>query len=246
MRIAFAAAFLISTAAFAANPIFLANGTMLTSAGGASLSPSVAVVPYDLYMVTAGDSLTRDQGPSNYTYVVANTIKTGQGLNAKVLERGVNGISWNYAWSGDPYTNTMIQDAPANVDGSRNNLLITNWLIGFAGTNGIALNGDSAATEYANFQTWIAARIAAGWVANNIVIVTMLPRTGVTDSIRVSYNALLVSGAVTYGYRLARADQDANIGAAGQNLNTTYFYDGTHLTVLGQSILGGIVYGAML
>lgn len=231
---------LICAPAYAANPLFLSNGTVL-----GVISPNVATQAADLYMVTEGDSITRDQGPSNYTYVVANTVVTNKALKPKVLERGVNGISWNYAWSGDPYTQTMIQDAPANVDATRNNLAIPNWLIGFAGTNGIALNGNSAAVEYAAFQTWIAARIAAGWSPGNIVIVTMLPRTAVSNVTRASYNALLVGGASTYGYKLARADLNAMIGANGQDLDPLYFYDGTHLTVLGQSILGGIVYGVM-
>jgi lysophospholipase L1-like esterase len=125
---------------------------------------------------------------------------------------------------------------------------IPNYLVVFAGTNGIhpSLGNHSAATEYADFQSYIAARTAAGWAATRIAVCTMLPRTGVDETVRTTFNALLVSGASTYGYKVARFDLNASIGAAGQNLDTTYFYDGTHMTDAGHAIAASIISAVLI
>ncbi len=210
------------------------------------LSPNVPANNPQMIIVAHGDSITADKGASNYIQVVWGLVNAGQGMYAKVYQRGINGISYNYAWPTSGYASTLTEDAALLVDAYQQPGK-TNWLVVFAGTNGLngSLGNHSAATEYANFKTYIAARIAAGWRAANIVVCTMLPRTGFTDSIRQTFNTSLVGDDGGYGYKLARFDLNANIGAAGQNLNTTYFYDGIHLTTVGQSIAGGIVYGAM-
>lgn len=170
-------------------------------------------------------------------------LTASRGQLASLTQRGINGISYNYRWPSEPLDVTMITDAPAFVDSSIRGGL-NNYLVVFAGTNGLlpALGNHSAATEYADFQTYIAARLAAGWVADRIIVCTTLPRTGLSEVTRGTFNASLVSGASTYGYRVARLDLDASIGAAGQELDTTWFYDETHLTVAGQVKAGTIVH----
>lgn len=156
---------------------------------------------------------------------------------------GINGASWNFAWVSAGYPYTLTQDAPLRVDPKRSGL--PNWLIVFAGTNGITLNANSAATEYAAFQTYIAARVAAGWPAAKIIVCTMLPRTGVSETTRTNYNASLVGDSGGVGYKLARLDLDASIGAAGQDTNLTWFLDGTHPTDAGQAIIASLIYAQM-
>lgn len=159
---------------------------------------------------------------------------------------GINGASWNYAWPSAGYPSTLIEDAVLRVDPARV-VSLDNWLICFAGTNGLlsTLGAHSAATEYANFQTYIAARIAAGQDMAKTIACMMLPRTGMSEATRTTYNASLVSGAATYGYKLARLDLNPNIGAAGQNLDLTWFQDGTHPTDAGHAVIAQIIFDVM-
>lgn len=211
-----------------------------------NLSPNVPVTVPNLILVAHGDSITYDKGASNYIQVVWGLINSGQGLYPSVLQRGISGASYNYSWNGQSDPDTLTQDAILLVDTYRQGGK-TNWLVVFAGTNGMtpALGNHSAATEYANFKTYISARIAAGWLSKNIVVCTMLPRSGFTDATRQAFNMSLVGDDGGYGYKLARLDLNANIGAAGADTNTTYFQDGIHPTTVGQSIIAGIVYAAM-
>lgn len=213
---------------------------------GVVLRQRVAPVAPTFNLVAHGDSITRDQGRFNYVFGVRDAIVSGQGAVVSVTQRGINGISYNYRWPSEPYTETMITDAPISVDPARRSD-IPSWLIVFAGTNGMnaSLGNHSAATEYANFKTYIAARIAAGWTANRIVVVTMLPRTGFTDATRQTFNTSLAGDDGGYGYRLARVDQNTTIGDAGDDTNTTYYYDGTHPTEAGHAIIASVIYGAM-
>lgn len=137
----------------------------------------------------------------------------------------------------------MLQDG-ALVDAARTaGAKLSIW----AGTNGFALAGHSAATEYANFQTYIAARLAGGWAADDITVATMLPRNpDVSSPTRATFNASLVGGQATYGYRLARVDLDSRIGVDSANTDTTYYQgDLIHLNDFGASIASGIIYAAM-
>lgn len=223
--------------------ITLRSGVGLTTSGGAA---EVRVQPPadNLLVATHGDSMTRDQGRFNYLFVLQASILSGQSLRAATAQRGINGISYNYRWTGEPYTETMATDAPLVVDPARRTD-IPSWLVVFAGTNGMAIGLHSAATEYADFKTYIAARIVAGWSANRIVVATMLPRGGFTDATRQTFNASLVGDDGGYGYRLARLDQNASIGDAGDSADATYFYDTVHPTIAGHSVIAGIIYSAM-
>jgi lysophospholipase L1-like esterase len=212
---------------------------------GGIFNQVISPLSAQFHLTTHGDSITADRAYLNYSYIVHGLLTAALGQKASLTQRGTNGISYNYDWSGDPGTTTMIQEAAAVVDAAMRSGM-PNYLVVFAGTNGIhtALGNHSAATEYADFQTYIAARLAAGWDASRIVVCTMLPRTGVSEVTRGTFNTSLVGGAVTYGYKLARFDLNASIGAAGQDLDTTYFYDGTHLTDVGHAIAGQIIYAA--
>jgi len=161
--------------------------------------------------------------------------------------RAYLGDGWNHRYTTAPVAPyDLIDDAAVNVD-TLSPLFkpgATNVLVLFAGSNDIWLDGASGSTTYSYFQTYISARLSAGWNASNIIVVTMLPRqSGSTqETARQAYNTALVGGASTYGYRLARVDQDSNIGCAGCQNNTTYYQsDQTHLTDAGQSVAASII-----
>jgi lysophospholipase L1-like esterase len=214
---------------------------------GGSFNQVISPLNAGFHITTNGDSITIDRAYLNYSFVLHGLMTAALGQSASLTQRGTNGISYNYDWSGDPAIGTMTVDAISFVDPAQRGG-IPNYLVVFAGTNGIhpSLGNHSAATEYADFQSYIAARTAAGWAATRIAVCTMLPRTGVDETVRTTFNALLVSGASTYGYKVARFDLNASIGAAGQNLDTTYFYDGTHMTDAGHAIAASIISAVLI
>lgn len=208
------------------------------------MRPSEQPTPSNLLLASHGDSISRDMGASNYIYVTSSLITQNQSLSARIRGRGINGISYDYRWPLEPYDQTLITDAPISVDPIQV-VGIPNWLIVFAGTNGLALAGHSVATEYANFKTYIGDRIAAGWNASRIVAVLMLPRTVLNYVNQVTaFNTSILGDDGGFGYKVARTDLQP-VGASGANLDLTLFYDGTHPTVLGQSQIAAACYAAM-
>lgn len=195
----------------------------------------------------AGDSMTDGFGNSlSAPCRLRDLIKDGQNVPVVLNRRGLTGCSWNYynGVSGAPANRTLIADGPIEIDPAIN-ATQRNYLIGFAGTNGLALLGNTAAQEYAAFQTWIAARISAGWSPSKIFICTMLPRQSFSEVDRAAYNALLVGGVATYGYTIVRLDLDASIGLAGQQNDVAYFQDTIHPTDAGAQIIANLVYAQM-
>lgn len=196
-----------------------------SSLGNGSPAASVQIVsdnwndyPWTtLNIVAHGDSITLNGGalrpylPRLVDLIEANRVGWAQGTKV-----GINGVSWNFAWSGAGYPNTMLQDAPLHVDNARN-ASMPNWLIAFAGTNGFAIAHHSATDEYTHLKLYINARIAAGWPADHIIVCTMLARTGVSETDRTAYNAAIVGDASGIGYKVARLD-----------LLSITFLDGTH------------------
>jgi hypothetical protein len=219
--------------------IALRNGSPLHG-----IAPRVPPTPADLRVSSHGDSMTRDSGRFNYLYQLRSLILSGQSLNAKVTQRGINGISFDYAWEGEPYEAILIEDAIVSVD-LWQNPSIPDWLIVWAGSNGMALGLHSAATEYANFKTYVAARISAGREADKIVVLPMLPRSGFPYGTVQAYNSLLVGDDEELGYRLAPIHEDPYIGAEGAEADPEFYYDGTHIIHAGHAIVGGILYDTM-
>lgn len=161
----------------------------------------------------------------------------GDGLAVTASNEATASIGWAWNTSGAKTTPNLISLAATQVDPLLN-APNSPWLILFAGTNDITY-GDTAAQAYASFQTYIAARLAAGWPAARTIVCTMLPRGSAVEAARTPYNASLVSGASTYGYKLARLDLDPNIGQANQNTNPE-FYEQTfaiHPNIAGMTIV---------
>jgi lysophospholipase L1-like esterase len=161
----------------------------------------------------------------------------GDGLAVTASNEATASIGWAWNTSGAKTTPNLISLAATQVDPLLN-APNSPWLILFAGTNDITY-GDTAAQAYASFQTYLAARLAAGWPVARIIVCTMLPRGSAVEAARAIYNPLLVSGASTYGYKLVRLDLDPNIGQAGQNTNAE-FYEQTfaiHPNIAGMTIV---------
>lgn len=219
----------------------------LTASAGSLLGLGRAPV---VEVFVHGDSITYGTGASftylSYAYDLDRNLSLSNYVSpacSSVFVRGIAGQSWNYVWPSAPSTNTLIQDFPLsivpNLSATRRNVLIA-----FAGTNGIQIAGHSAAQEYADFQVYITNALAY-FQPRDIVIVTCLPRETMSETTRSAYNALLVGGVATYGYRIARVDLDPNIGCAGCQLNATYFFDTIHPTDAGHAVIANVIYSAL-
>lgn len=190
-------------------------------------------------VVFVGDSITLGVGATN---PFPANIATIDGITAS--NQALNGAGWQRDFG----QGSLTAVAAASVDPLLSSLTRSRLppkLVLFAGTNDIVSNPSTGAQTYALFQTYLAARIAAGWVMSNIVVATMLPRTNATEAERVAYNAALVSGA-SAGYVLARNDLDPNMGGSGKWSDTTYFQaDGIHPNNTGLQVLANIIAQAL-
>lgn len=187
-------------------------------------------------VVAVGDSLTLGLGASD-GYV--GFLQTAQGLITTIHYAAHSGGAWAFTDAGVPGTPNLTSRAAAEAD-----IYVADspqpYLLLWAGTNDISYGATGAAT-YASFETYIQARIAAGWSPSKIVVLDMISRTAISNAERVIYNDLLIAGTGTYGYKIARLDQNANIGCASCFSDGTYFTDGVHLTTVGQQLVATIV-----
>jgi lysophospholipase L1-like esterase len=199
------------------------------------------VLPQCTNLVAVGDSITVGFGA---TAPYPATIATA--LSTTASNQGVGATGWNYNSGGTTGGNSLINLAAANVDPLLASLTCNGsqpYLILFAGTNDI-FYGASGATTYASFQTYLAARISAGWLASHIIAVPILKRSGDSDADRAAYNSGVINGAGSY--LLARTDLDANIGCSTCNTNLTYFQsDQVHPTNAGLNIIAHLVCVSM-
>lgn len=181
-----------------------------------------------LDIVAVGDSITDGQYTGGLTPWPQNI---GTALGTTVQNKAISGATWT----------GLIPLAAAQVDPLRTTMTCaTPYLALFAGTNDIYVGGATAAQTYASFVTYLTDRLAAGWIPNQILVFTMLPRDGADDTVRQSYIALQVAGAATYGYRVVRLDLDPNIGCAGCQSNAYYNGDLTHPTQMGLQVIANL------
>jgi lysophospholipase L1-like esterase len=201
-----------------------------------------------LMLVTHGDSITSDSHPTadptkNWSRILATAITARTGQAVTLQQRGIGGHSWNYAWGPSGNPNTLMQDAVINVDPY---VSATALLAIFAGTNGLTLNGRTPAQEAADADTYIAARLAAGWVASNIYVLTMLPRESYAYSKQFQYCQALETICNTRGCKIVRLHEDGDIGFPEQQFAATWFADQIHPTILGHQAIAELVYDVMV
>lgn len=106
-----------------------------------------------------------------------------------------------------------------------------------AASNSIVVQGRTPAQAYADLVAYcLAAKSAVSGL--KIVVQTITPRTGLSNSDRGTLNTLIRDGAGVDGFDyVADVASDATIGADGANTNTTYYLgDQTHLNYNGNAI----------
>lgn len=178
-------------------------------------------------IVFDGDSITVGTG-SNHNQGFVRDLDAMLPKSVRFINRAVSGQAWA------AITAPAVQPV---LSGGKN------LTIAFAGTNDLA-SAHTPATAWTDAQAYLA-KVQAAY--DRVLMLTMIPRTGITEQNRTDYNALLVSGASTYGYGLVRLDLDPSIGLAGQNLDTSMINGGIHPTSDGHAVIARIMarYAAM-
>lgn len=193
-----------------------------SSSYSSSLSPSDGVIGAAAptwNLVAHGDSMTQGTGAVFIPYLalLARSLKQ-QGASVSYKNRGISGQGFNYVYS--PAANhfgTLTADA-TNIDDARDSGATNNRLIVFAGTNDIWLNSTTGAATYTLLTTYISARISAGWAADEIVIVTCLPRGNESEATDTNtFNSSIRSGYSGLGVRLCDIANDAYFASGWQN-----------------------------
>lgn len=142
----------------------------------------------------------------------------------------------------------MIADAGSQIDplaATTPRKILCAWEI----RNALFYNTNTVTECYQQMTNYCAARKAAGW---KVVILTLLPASGagypgtfLAD--RNTINVLINANAIAHGWADAVADiaADSRIGDDGDELDLTYYPDGTHMTSAGYAIVAGIVAAAV-
>lgn len=199
------------------------------------------------WFVCHGDSITEGYGTTgwrtsdHYAYPYLTT-QLASSLTFGMVQLGISGQGFNYVYPVYPSSTfpNLTVDAVNRVDpilsqtGSK-------YLIIFAGTNDIFLNGTSGANTWTLAETYINARISAGWTIANVCVGTMLPRQNAHESDRTAYNNAIRSNAAGMGYKVCDFAANTTIGEAGDENNPTYYLDTIHPNDAGHAILAQIV-----
>jgi lysophospholipase L1-like esterase len=200
-----------------------------------------------LQLIVHGDSMALGGGARKNFGIQAQALIAAETSDKANLDiKGIAGASFAYSSAGTGYyPYTITEDLPLRVQGALATAL-PKWVFVQSGTNGIVIQNHTGAQEYSDFQTYFSALTGLGVTAGHIIVGTMLPRGAGFETERGNFNSAIVSGAAGSGYKLARLDLNANIGAAGANTNTTYFNaDAVHPNDTGAGIMARIFKDAM-
>ena len=176
-------------------------------------------------VVVEGDSLS--QG--------INTTSNAQEYPEVAYQGASNASPYNYrnfAVSGSQTSD--LTNRAAYVDALYSSARAKNILYIWVGTNDMAIGGLTATQAYNALVTYCTARRAAGW---KVIVRTMIPRSGIPDANRLSFNAGVRANWQTFADGLDDLGNDPIMGQAGVQSNTNYYSaDQTHLTPAGYGI----------
>jgi lysophospholipase L1-like esterase len=206
------------------------------AAASAQLMTEWAVAPY-YQLISYGDSLTYGAG-------VTSEIDTYEEQAALLYAHPSTRMTWGM--SGRTAQN-MALDIGVEIIPSLGQYPRAAVLL-WAGTNDIALAGQTPAQTWASIQSLCASIKAAGAKA---IVGTVLPRgpAGISPTFendRQVLNALIRGGLGAVYDALFDVGANANIGQAGDYANPTYYaVDETHLTTAGYAIVASLVVPAV-
>lgn len=176
-------------------------------------------------MICDGNSLTAGQGGTPYP----TTLGTLLGPTATVTNKGVGAAT----------TAARAADAEDDIDAYYNQY-VDNIAVLWEIRNSLYY-GETLETVKTQYQNWCQGRRDAGFA---VVAVTLLPGTANLnwdETNRQAINTWLRANYTSFADGLADVAADTRIGDAGDNLDGTYYTDGTHMTSAGYAIVAGIV-----
>lgn len=191
----------------------------------------IGTAVYTKQLIYDGDSLTKGWGSSNassYPYFLSN-----------ILDNTWRHI--NYGLESQTLT-TIVANAAANIDILYNVGYTKNVVVVWGGSNDLDDYQRTAAQVYGDLVTYCNARRSAGF---KVVVLSVIARSTMTEAMnthRLNYNTSASVNWNTFADGFADVANDSRLS----NFNdTTYFYDGIHLTNAGYSIVAGIVKTAV-
>jgi lysophospholipase L1-like esterase len=204
----------------------------------------IAAPGRQLTLITHGDSITSSAHPTadvskNWSIILQQIIGLRKNLTVRLVQRGISGHSWNYAWPSSGNILTLGQDAAVNIDPLASPTAI---LAAFAGTNGLQLNSRTGQQEADDADAYVSARIRAGFAPQNIYILAMLPRETLSELTRSDYNTALQAMCVQRGCKFVALQDNFDIGWPGQQDSLTWYPDFVHPTILNHEQIAEEVY----
>ncbi len=194
---------------------------------GRAINPSTHMVLMD------GDSLSSSVGSANgkgWTKLVMEALSASgyPGIQGRSIALG--GYSVNTLTNAQRLASLAISQAPPGCK-----KVVTVWF----GANDLRLAAN-AVSFLANLKSYCAALVQAGY---RVVIATVIPEVNMDNTVRLTANTE-IRNPVNIGvcwHEVADLAANANIGADGQEVVTTYFDpDQIHLNDTGYVIAGGI------
>lgn len=173
-------------------------------------------------IIFLGDSITFGSGinTATFPYYVIKKLREDRGVICNYKSAAIGGQGLNSQFGGNDVP-TLNNHATAQVDPAISGTLANIYVI-WAGTNDIELNGTTGAATYTLLTTNINARITAGYAANRIFVMPMMPRgIGTEETDRGTFNSAIAGDAGAIGYKPVTLPSDL-INAGAQN-NSTYF-----------------------
>lgn len=184
-------------------------------------------------VVCDGNSLTAGTGSTGgntYPAQLATLINAGD----IVVNLGVSGQT----------TTMMLSDAAAQLAANYNAVASTNICVPWEGTNDLAVSFMPPRRSIDLLAQYATIAIGVGY--DRIIVPTILPRdvAGTFEVDRQTWNTLL-RREQRYAHVLCDVASDGRIGDAGDNLDTTYYSDGTHMNNTGYGIIAVAVYAGL-
>ncbi len=176
-----------------------------------------------------GDSMTADIPPQpDYPEQFADLLSvTDRYANFAVVGSQVSGMEARALATYDAYYNPI-----------RNNILL-----GWGGLNNL-FDGQLGADIYAEYSAYCLERKNIGFKMVAFTLPSCDP--GLADlTQRLAYNALIRANYLSFADALVDLESNSLIGTPTAYLDTNYFYDGVHMTVLGNSVVASMASTAV-
>jgi lysophospholipase L1-like esterase len=144
-------------------------------------------------------------------------------------------------------TTLMIANSGAKIDANGSGVRPRQIVVCWEGRNDI-YNGATATQAYNNLITYCQDRRTAGFL---VIVGTLLPASGFAtpatfEADRQAVNTNLRANWNSFADALSDPGADATVGQSGEDANSTYYVDGTHMTNAGYAIVARIMANAIL